>query len=89
MRLQEFNALKVWHQTHGRHPVEKAAWDGVLTLWLVGWVGGMAALVMRSDWAAGTCLGLLFLPGVYVALRRWLHRHQRLRCEWLSAVERR
>jgi len=27
-----------------------------------------------------------FLPGAYVALRRYLHRSGRLRCDWITAL---
>jgi len=86
MRLQEFHALKVWHRQHARHPVEKNVWDAVLTIWLLGWVGAPTAFLLHAGWAEAACLGVLFLPGLYVALRRRLHRSHRLRCDWISAL---
>jgi hypothetical protein len=87
MTLQQHHALKVWHSRQGRqHPLEKATWDLVLTLWLVGWVGGPAALLLGAGWAELACLAVLFLPGRYVALRRALHRTRRLRCDWIAAL---
>ena len=86
MRLHEFHSLKVWHQQHGRHPVEKNVWDGVLTVWLLGWVGAPTAFMLNEGWAEAACLGVLFLPSLYVGLRRRLHRRGLLRCEWISAL---
>jgi hypothetical protein len=86
MRLQEFHALKVWHSQHGQHPVEKNVWEGVLIVWLIGWVGAPTAFLLHAERAEAACLGVLFLPGLYVGLRRWLHRTRRLRCDWVSAL---
>ncbi|MEP7298891.1 MAG: hypothetical protein ABI702_22115 [Burkholderiales bacterium] len=86
MRLNDFHALKTWHRQHGRHPVEKNVWDAVLTIWLTGWVGAPTAFMLHSGWAEAACLSVLFLPGIYVTLRRWLHHHRWLRCEWISAL---
>ena len=87
MTLQQFQELKLWHLHQGRrHPVEKSIWDAVLTVWLLGWVGEPAAVLLHSGWAALGCFGLLFLPGLYVAARRSLHRRHRLRCDWIVAL---
>jgi len=86
MRLQEFHSLKVWHQKHGRYPVEKNVWDAVLTLWVMGWVGAPTAFLVHAGWVEAACLSVLFLPGLYVALRRALHRSHVLRCDWISAL---
>lgn len=87
MTLHQFHELKVWHARQGRrHPVEKVIWDLVLTLWLAGWVGGPAALLLGVAWAELACLSALFLPGSYVALRRELHRTRHLRCDWMVAL---
>ena len=87
MTLHQFHELKVWHARKGRrHPVEKALWDAVLTFWLVGWVGGAAALLLGLAWAELACLGVIFLPSLYVALRRRLHATRRLRCDWMAVL---
>jgi hypothetical protein len=87
MTLQQFQELKVWHQRQGaRHPVEKALWDMVLTVWVLGWVGGPTALLLQAEWAELGCLAALFLPGLYVAARRRLHNQRRLRCDWIVAL---
>lgn len=87
MRLQQFQELKRWHQRQGRrHPVEKALWDAVLTVWLLGWVGAPTAFLLHLGWAEFACLSVLFLPGVYVATRRHLHNKHLLRCDWIVAL---
>jgi len=87
MTLHQFHELKVWHSHQGnRHPVERALWDAVLTVWLMGWVGGPVAFLLDRTWAELACLCALFLPGQYVALRRELHRTGRLRCDWMVAL---
>ncbi len=86
MRLREFHALKVWYGQHGRHPVERNVWDVVLTIWMLGWIGAPIAFIVHTGWGEGACLVVLFLPETYVALRRRLHRAQRLRCDWINAL---
>jgi hypothetical protein len=88
MTLSQFQALKVWHTHHGGHPLEKGTWDIVLTLWMMGWVGGPAALLLDVGWAEWACLAALFLPGAYVSWRARMHRRGRLRCDWISALTR-
>jgi hypothetical protein len=87
LTLQQYHSLKVWHRRHWRdHPVEKNVWDTILTLWMSGWVGAPAALLIDAPWAAALSLAVLFLPGLYVALRIRLHRSRRLRCDWITAL---
>ena len=87
MTLQQFQELKLWHMRQGRrHPVEKALWDTVLTVWLVGWVGAPTAFMLQLGWAEIACLSVLFLPGLYVAARRRLHDKHLLRCDWIVAL---
>jgi hypothetical protein len=86
MTLSELQALKVWHTHHHGHPLEKSAWDLVLTLWMMGWVGCPAALLLDSGWAQLACLAALFVPHAYVAWRARMHRLGRLRCDWIVAI---
>ncbi len=87
MKLQQFQDLKRWHLRQGRrHPVERALWDGVLTVWLLGCVGSPTAFLLHSGWAELACLSVLFLPGMYVAMRRRLHAKRLLRCDWIIAL---
>ena len=85
MTLTQFQDLRHWHLRRDR-PVETQLWDGVLTLWVIAWVGGPAALILQRPLIAVVCLAMLFLPQSYVALRRSLHRAKRLRCDWLGAL---
>ena len=88
MTLHEFQSLRFWHLNQGqRHPVERHLWEAVLTIWLLGWVGGPAALLLGLGWAEIASLSALFLPGLYVALRRRLHNQRRLRCDWMIALK--
>jgi len=87
MTLHQFHTLKQWHARHWRdHPLEKNLWEGVLTVWVMGWVGGAVSLLLTLPWLELTCLGLLFLPGAYVALRARWHRQGRLRCDWIDCL---
>lgn len=87
MTLDQFHDLKTWHTRHDR-PLEGHVWNGVLTLWLVGWVGTPTAWVLGAKAVAVGGPLLLLVPGVYVGARRWLHRHHCLRCDWLGALGR-
>jgi hypothetical protein len=86
MTLQQFHSVKSWHSDHQDHPTERNVWDVVLTLWMVGWIGGAASVLLLQPWAWVGCFALLFLPRAYVALRRRLHRLGRLRCDWITAI---
>ncbi len=73
MTLQQFQSL-THLRTYGtghRHPVERNIWDAVVTAWVLGWIGAPAAFLLRLD-AVELALSaaVLFLPGLYVALRR-------------------
>ena len=87
MTLDQHLELRLWHLRHAReHPVEKNLWDAVLTLWLMGWVGGPVALAIGCPWAEPACLALIFLPGLYVSVRRRWHHSGRLRCDWVIVL---
>jgi len=87
MTLQQMTVLKRWHVLHRRHrPVEFHTWDTVLTLWMIGWLGIPAELILWQLYGLFACAALLFAPGAYVTLRRRLHRSGRLRCDWLEAA---
>jgi hypothetical protein len=87
MTLQQLTVVKRWHVLHRRdRPVEFHAWDAVLTLWLLGWLGIPAELILWQLYGLVASAALLFAPGAYVSLRRHLHRRGRLRCDWLEAA---
>ena len=88
MTLAQLAAMKAWQVAHrADHPMEYHTCDAVLTLWLVGWMGAPAMAVLDHPWAVLACVALFFAPHQYVALRRALHNHGQLRCDWPGAVE--
>ena len=47
MNLRQMSDLKRWHVAHrDAAPLETQAWDAVLTLWLLGWMGPAPALLL-------------------------------------------
>jgi len=88
MTLAQLTTMKGWMVAHraGR-PVEYHAWDAVLTLWLMGWMGAPACLLLDDPWAVLACVALFFTPRGYLRLRTALHRQRRLRCDWLEVVD--
>ena len=87
MTLHQYQELRLWHLRHWRrHPVEKNFWDVVLTLWMMGWAGGPGAMLIGQPWAVLACVGLVFLPSLYVGVRRYLHRRRLLRCDWAAVL---
>jgi len=87
MNVRQMSSLKRWQVAHrDRSPVEYHAWDAVLTLWLMGWVGVPPALLLHRTWAVMLCLPLFFAPRAYVSVRARLHARGRLRCDWLPAL---
>jgi len=90
MTVHQLSVLKQWHVSHRREqPIEFQAWDAVLTLWLMGWLGVPAELILWQLYGLIACTALLLTPGVYVTLRRRLHAQGRLRCDWLEVLPRR
>lgn len=84
LTLDDLQRIRQWHLAHRREqPLEGHLWDGVLTLWMMGWLGWVPALVIQAVWALPLCLMAMTLPGVYVGWRRRAHLRQRLRCDWL------
>lgn len=90
MTLDELQRIKQWHVAHrAEHPLEYQLWDGVLTLWLMGWVGWLPTCAFGQAWAAPLCLAGTLLPGAYVRWRERAHRARKLRCDWIAATARR
>ena len=86
MTLNEMQRIKQWLASHrDDHPVEYHLWDGVLTLWLMGWVGWLPAFAFGQLWVTPLCVLGMLAPGGYVAWRRRAHRARRLRCDWVAA----
>jgi hypothetical protein len=89
MTLQQLATIKRWHLSHPRPgSVEQQVWDGMLTCWILGWMGVPPALVLAPELAWAICPGLFLAPTAYVRLRVWLHRRGLLRCDWLGSTQR-
>ncbi len=87
MNLRQMSTLKRWHVAHREQaPLEYHAWDAVLTLWLLGWMGLPPALLLHWLWAVVLCLPLFLAPPAYVRLRAGLHARGTLRCDWLAVL---
>lgn len=87
MTIQQLSILKQWHVLHKRErPIEFHTWDAVLTLWLMGWLGIPAEIILWQLYGLIACTALLLTPAAYIALRRRLHLSGRLRCDWLEVA---
>lgn len=76
--------IKKWHVKHrATHPVECQAWDAILTLWIMGWVGWLPACILGQMWGIPLCAAAIAAPSLYVAWRIKAHRDGRLRCDWI------
>jgi len=88
MNLRQLSTLKRWHVAHrDRNPLEYHAWDAVLTLWLMGWMGLPPMLLLNWLWGTLLCLLMFYAPPLYVRLRLRLHRRGALRCDWLALLQ--
>jgi hypothetical protein len=85
LNLAELQRIKQWHVDHREdHPLEYQLWDGMLTIWVLGWMGWLPAVVMDALWALPLCAAGILLPRLYVSWRQRAHAAHRLRCDWLS-----
>ena len=83
MTLAELQRIKQWHVAHrAARPVEYHLWDGMLTLWLMGWVGWIPAVAVGPVWCLPLCMLGMAAPRLYVGWRLNAHRNQRVRCDW-------
>ena len=84
MTLLQLSAIHHWlRDRKDQRPLEFHTWDAVLTLWLMGWLGVPAELLLDDLWGVVACAAGLMVPRAYVALRQRLHRRGTLRCDWL------
>jgi hypothetical protein len=82
MSIDELARIKRWHVAHkAQHPLEYHAWDIMLTLWMMGWVGTLPALIF-SEWLLLACALGMSAPNLYVHYRVLAHRRHTLRCDW-------
>lgn len=89
MTLDELQSIKKWHMTHRLdRPLESQAWDMMLTLWLIGWVGLFPVCAFGLLWSLPLFAFAAAAPSLYVAWRMKAHREGRLRCDWIVAAPR-
>ena len=85
--LAQMERLKNWHITQrGKHPAERQAWEAVLTLWVMGWMGWLPAYAFDAPWAYPLCLLGTLAPRLYVGWRARAEAAQHLRCDWLDLL---
>jgi hypothetical protein len=85
--LQRLQRIKVWMRAHGQsNHLEYEAFDVVLTLWLMGWVGMLPALVLQQWWALALCWLAALSPKLYLRWRQHMHARGKLRCDWQHLV---
>ncbi len=85
VRLSEIQRIRRWHVAHrADHPLEYHLWDAVLTLWVIGSLGWVPALVLDAWWAVPLLLAAFMAPQLYIHFRRRANRADRLRCDWLN-----
>ena len=83
--LNELQRIKKWHVAHrAEHPLEYHLLDAVLTIWMMGWVGWMPAMMFDAEWAFPFCALGMALPTLYVRWRARAHAMQRVRCDWID-----
>lgn len=82
--LNELQRIKQWHVAHrADHPVEYHLLDLVLTVWLMGCIGWLPAIVFGHTWALPVCAMAIVAPTSYIAWRERAHQRRALRCDWI------
>jgi hypothetical protein len=85
--LQRLQRIKVWMRAHEQsNHFEYEAFDAVLTLWLMGLVGVLPAIVLQQWWALPLCWLAAQSPKLYLSWRLRLHAQDTLRCDWLNLI---
>jgi hypothetical protein len=85
--LDSLQRLRLWHvQKRREKPREFQVFNAVLTVWMMGWVGWLPALVLSAWWALPLCAVAGVAPALYVQGRRRAHAAGRLRCDWLGLL---
>lgn len=86
--LADLQRIKRWLVAHrARQPLEYHVFDAVLTLWMLGWIGWLPALLLDlALWCWPLCLLAVHAPALYVRWRRRLQAAGRLRCDWLALL---
>ena len=88
LALSQLLLINQWHKSYAdAHPVECQVWDAVLTVWVMGWIAWLPALIFDTVWVYPLCLLGLMAPKMYVRLRGTAQRCGALRCEWLKFLD--
>lgn len=89
LSLQQLQRLKQWRalqRERRQHRLECAVWEGVLTLWLLGWTAWLPVLALHAEPLLALCLMGILAPQLYVYARARAHAGGRLRCDWLDLL---
>lgn len=90
LSLTQLQRLRHWREIQRKrrqYRLECAAWEGVLTLWMVGWTAWLPVVALGWEPLLPLCLAAMMLPQTYVYARWRAHASGRLRCDWLELVE--
>jgi hypothetical protein len=82
--------IKVWMRAHeNSNQLEYEAFDAVLSIWLMGWVGILPTMILQLWWLLPLCVLALKTPSLYVAWRIAADAKGSLRCDWLALIAQR
>ena len=90
LSLRQLHRLKQWRSLQREcrtHRLECAVWDGVLTLWILGWTGWLPVLALGLPPLLPLCLAGILAPQLYAYARARAHAMGRLRCDWLDQLD--
>jgi hypothetical protein len=90
LSLAQLQRLRYWRQAQRerrQYRLECAAWEGVLTVWMLGWTAWLPAVVLGWEPLLPLCLAGTLLPQTYVYARWRAHANGSLRCDWLDLLE--
>lgn len=90
LSLAQLQRLRRWREVQRerrQNRLECAAWEGVLTAWMVGWTAWLPAVALGWEPVLPLCLTGMLLPQMYVHVRWRAHAKGRLRCDWLDLLE--
>lgn len=88
LALSDLQHIRGWMSGHkALHPVEYETWDALMTVFMLGAIGWLPALLLGMlGWALAPCGLALAAPTLYARWRVRAHRLGRLRCDWLGAL---
>ena len=88
--LAQLQSLRQWRavqRERRQHRLECAVWEGVLTLWMLGWTAWLPAVALDWEPLLPLCMAGMLLPQLYVYARARAHVSGRLRCDWLDLLK--